>query len=71
MAISNLERDIGALQADVRNLVKCHAAMQDDIKAMRSSMDQMKGGKAALFGLLSLAGGIGALATQALHWFRA
>ena len=70
MTGEQLHRDIAGLQVKVESLTVLHAETRADVKAMRSQLDQMRGGKAALFGLLALAGGIGAIVTQALHWFR-
>lgn len=65
-----LERDIGQLCADVKNLRAMQNEMRCEIVAMRSQLDQMRGGKAALFALLTVAAGIGAMITQAFIWWR-
>lgn len=67
---SQIHRDIARLQAEVESQHEVLNETRADVKAMKSQLDQMKGGKAALFGLLSFAGGLGAVITHAIHWLR-
>ena len=46
-------------------------AIRADVAAIKSEVDKMKGGKAALLGLLTVAGGLGAFITKMIEWVRA
>lgn len=63
-------RELGSIEARLSSLEKTQGTMVNDVKAMRSQLDLMKGGRLALFGLLAAAASLGGLITHMVGWIR-
>ena len=63
-------RELGSIEARLDSLEHNQSNMASDVKSMLSRLDQMRGGRLAMFGLLGVAGTMGALINQAIHWFK-
>jgi hypothetical protein len=57
----NTQRDLGRMEADIDNLKKSIDIMSEDVKAIRQTLDEARGGgKVLLWSVGMIGGGVGA-----------
>ena len=68
--MTSTEREMGELSARVKNLEDWLGSIAGDVKAIRSAVDQGRGGWKALVVMCGLAGTIGGLAMKFIPFGR-
>ena len=68
--IGLLEGKVESARRDISQVQQSQADMASDVKAMKSQLDEAKGGRTYLFGLLAAAGTLGALVSHVFGWIR-
>ena len=63
-------RELGSIEARLDSLERNQSNMAADVKSMLSRLDQAKGGRLAMFGLLGAASVFGGIVTQVINWLR-
>ncbi len=63
MSIVSLEREVGDLRGTVDALERAVYVMQDDVRAIRSAVDQAAGSWKLLLGLAAISSAFGGFAT--------
>lgn len=68
MSDEDIHRDLGRVEGEMAALKEMLAELRTDVKEIKDSFSEMKGGTKTLIGFSAL---IGAALNQAMHWFLA
>mgnify|MGYP000084192828 CR=1 FL=1 len=56
MSDSSLERDIGRMEAEIKGLKRSLDEMRDDLREIKTTFHEMKGGSKVVLGLAAITG---------------